>query len=149
MKVFLTLLLLLPLTVSAADTLPEKFLGKWEAHGGFKSVYGDLDVKKTSLSFERLGSHTFVIVATFDDSVVLEMSKSYKDDCGSYIRLGPIIEPNSSDPTDSLWVGSLTFAVYETKDKALAPKKINPFTGKLEYPGDCAWGLFEPLKKPH
>ena len=65
-------------------TVPEQFLGNWTASGRMgEAVYGDLEVKKNSLSFERLGSHTFVILATFDDSVVLEMSESYKDDCMS------------------------------------------------------------------
>ncbi len=145
MKAFLILLLLFPpLAVSAADTLPEQFLGNWTAFSSMnKAVYGDLEVRSDSLSFEKLGTHTLVVIATFDDSVVLEMSKSYNDGCGRYIRLGPIIQTNS-DSIDSLFVGYLIFAVYEKKDEALAPKRINPATGKLEYIGDCSWGLYSP-----
>jgi uncharacterized protein len=127
--------------------LPEQFLGKWTGYSRMiEAVYGDLEVKKNSLSFKRLGSHTFVVVAIFDDAVVLEMSKSYKDTCGRYIRLGPIVQ-YSSDPVDRLLVGSLNFAVCRSKDIALAPKKINPYANRLEYPGDCAWGLYSPLQE--
>ncbi|MGO9121661.1 MAG: lysozyme inhibitor LprI family protein [Desulfomonilaceae bacterium] len=125
-------------------TVPEQFLGKWRASSRMaEAVYGDLEVKKNSLSLERLGTHNFVILATFDDSVVLEMSESYKGDCGRYIRLGPIVQ-NSSDPIDRLVLGGLTFAVYDKIDQALAPKRINLVTGKLEYPGYCTWGVYLP-----
>jgi len=141
--VLLVLLLITPFTVSAY-TVPEQFLGKWKAYSRvIQAIYGDLEVKKNSLSFKKLGSHTFIVIATNDDSVVLEMSKSFKDDCGCYIRLGLILKENS-DSSDSLYIGYLTFTVHKNKEEALAPKNIHPITNKLEYPYNCVWGFYSP-----
>jgi uncharacterized protein len=126
-------------------TIPEQFLGKWTASGrGLGEYYGDLEVKKTSLSFTAQGSYTFVVLAVFDDSVVLEMPKYFKGH-GRYIRLGPIIQ-SSSNPEDRLLVGCLNFAVYRKKNVALGPKRIQPGTHQmgLSYPGYTVWGLYSP-----
>ena len=92
MKLILTVFLLIPVTIFAADTIPEQFLGRWEAYGtGTRAVYGDLQVTKDSLSFKLLGSHTFVVLGASDESVVLEMSESYLDNDRHYLRLDQII----------------------------------------------------------
>ena len=131
MKLFLTIFLLIPVTIYAADTMPEQFVGRWVAYSNAtEAIYGDLEVTKDSLSLNRFGSYSFVLLGVFDDYVVPEMSKSYPDDCGQHVRLGPIED------------GRLNFAVYESTDKALATKKLGPYSGRCEYPDDCECGLY-------
>ena len=119
--------------------IPQQFLHRWTGYSKvIYSIYGNLNVSNHELMFENIGKHSFSVISTFEDSVVLKMAETFQD-CGKYVRLGPLIAKKSSDSLSSLFAGDLNFSVYTTKEAALTPLQFD----HGQRPGEsCSWGLY-------
>ncbi len=124
---------------SSSNDIPQQFMHRWTGYSkAIYSIYGNLNVSSHELVFENMGKHSFAVVSTFEDSVVLEMAKTFQD-CGRYVRLGPVITKKSSDSLISLFAGYMNFSVYTTKEAALT---LMQFDNGQRQGGACAWGLY-------
>ena len=90
-------------------------LGEWQAVSKvLYTIYGDLEIKKESLSFTILGEFDFKVQSTGKDFTIIETNK--KVDCGSIVKLGP---RNGKE---------IEFAVY---GKSYSDNEL------------CSWGIYE------
>jgi hypothetical protein len=143
--IFLVVIVLLPFlglafSAVARDRIDGEFKGKW--FGDSKviySVFGDLTVTDDALIFEKIGRRKFKIISKSEDSILLDVGKLVY--CGRYVRLGPIRD-KSGNQIARLFAGDMEFSVYETKEKAMAPRKVDPHSKRLEYSSYCVWGLY-------
>jgi hypothetical protein len=131
--------LLLPASARTPSiNIPQQFLHRWTGYSKvIYSIYGNLNVSSHELIFEKKGKHSFAVISTFEDSVVFKMAETFQD-CGRYVRLGPVIVNKSSDSLSS-FAGDMNFSVYTTKEAALAPMQFD----KGQRSGEsCTWGLY-------
>jgi len=118
-----------------AGGISPQYKGDWVGFSkSIYSIFGNLSVNDDVLDFEKKGKRSYVVVTVSDDSVILELNEPV--DCGRFARLGPIKEVGDTH------AGFLEFSVFETREKALAPKQFNKHSKKMAYRGFCVWGLY-------